>query len=35
VVFVVGLLAPLAVADDGVESAARAASWQQHQRERV
>jgi hypothetical protein len=35
VVFVVGLLAPLAVADDGVASAARAASWQQRQRERV
>jgi hypothetical protein len=35
VVFVVGLLAPLAVADDGVASAARAASWQQLQRERV
>jgi hypothetical protein len=35
VVFVVGLLAPLAVADDGVESAARAASWQQRQGERV
>jgi len=29
VVFVVGLLTPLAVADDGVASAARAASWQQ------
>ena len=35
VVFVVGLLAPLAVADDGIASAARAASWQQRQRERV
>jgi len=35
VVFVVSLLAPLAVADDGIASAARAASWQQRQRERV
>jgi hypothetical protein len=35
VVFVVGLLAPLPVADDGVASAVRAASWQQSQRERM
>ena len=34
VVFVVSLLAPLAVADDGVPSAVRASSWQQRQRER-
>ena len=35
VVFVVGLLATLAVADDRLASAARAVSWQQGQRERV
>jgi hypothetical protein len=35
VLFVVGLLAPLAVADDGMVPAARAASWQQGQRKRM
>jgi hypothetical protein len=35
VAFVVGLLAPLTMADYGVASTARASSWKQGQRERV